>query len=320
MDLSVIVSAYNLGENILPCLKSLHNQNIENTEYLIVDDGSIDDTEYIIKNYIQSIKDKRFLYLKKENGGISDARNFGINNARGKYLFFIDGDDYIEPNVLNKLLLEIKKQNVEMLDFGFKVKNKGCVRIPYKEKYNSILNGIDAFNKIYFDEGNFWANVWHFIIKKEFIIKNNLFFKKGIYIEDLLWTINCVLYAKEYYHDGSIIAYNYIVRDNTITTDDSKASKRIKDHFYVLEKLKKEINQKNVLNKNIIQNFLVKTYIREAIIANTKDVKINLKEIKLFMNNMPLDKKDKLKLIVLNLPSIFRKKICKWIYINKIKL
>ena len=92
---SVIVPVYNTEKYIDKCLDSLVNQTMKDVEIIVVNDGSIDHSEEKIKNYENNYP-KMIKYLKKENGGLSDARNYGIKYATGKYLAFVDSDDYIE--------------------------------------------------------------------------------------------------------------------------------------------------------------------------------------------------------------------------------
>ena len=95
--ISVIFPIYNVEEYIRACVDSILNQSFKNIEVLLVDDGSPDNSSAIIDEY--SKKDKRVKALHKQNGGLSDARNYGIENASGDYLMFIDGDDFLFENM-----------------------------------------------------------------------------------------------------------------------------------------------------------------------------------------------------------------------------
>lgn len=99
--ITVIIPAYNIENYILFCLRSIAAQTYKNFEVLCVDDGSTDNTAEVIRKFCNS--DERFKLLQKKNGGVSSARNFGIDNAKGKYVSFIDGDDYIAENFLERL-------------------------------------------------------------------------------------------------------------------------------------------------------------------------------------------------------------------------
>lgn len=98
--ISIIVPTYNLSNYIVDCLKSISNQSFQNWECIIVNDGSTDNSELIIKNYIKH--NPRFIYIYQENQGVSSARNNGVLNSCGKYILPLDGDDIIQPNYLEK--------------------------------------------------------------------------------------------------------------------------------------------------------------------------------------------------------------------------
>lgn len=104
--ISVIVPIYNASSTLLAALTSIKDQNYKNLEVLLIDDGSIDDSPVICKK-IQSI-DNRFKYIRKENGGVSSARNLGLTLSTGSYIAFIDADDTIDPSFLSDLLSLLK--------------------------------------------------------------------------------------------------------------------------------------------------------------------------------------------------------------------
>ena len=105
--ISVIVTFYNLEEYVSNCMDSLTNQDYKNCEFICVDDGSTDNTLEKLNTYSS---DNRVRVLHKKNGGLSDARNFGLENATGEYITFIDGDDYVHPNYISNLV-NAKKNN-----------------------------------------------------------------------------------------------------------------------------------------------------------------------------------------------------------------
>ena len=110
--ISVIIPVYNAENYLEQCLNSIKNQTYKNFEVIIVNDGSKDNSDSICKKFAQS--DSRFRYFSKENGGVSSARNFGLDNANGHYITFIDGDDWVEHNHLEILMDAIIKNNCEI--------------------------------------------------------------------------------------------------------------------------------------------------------------------------------------------------------------
>ena len=115
VKVSVIVPVYNVENYIEKCLDSLLNQTLDDIEIIVVNDGSTDNSANIIKEkYVNKI-----VYLEKENGGLSDARNFGLPHAKGKYIAFLDSDDYIEPTMYEKMYSVAEKEEADMVECDF---------------------------------------------------------------------------------------------------------------------------------------------------------------------------------------------------------
>lgn len=137
--ISIIIPVYNVEIYIEQCLDSIKKQSYQNFEVIIVNDGSQDNTESICKKIVQS--DARFKYFSKENGGVSSARNFGLDNANGHYITFIDGDDWVDPNHLEILIKSITENNSDIAICSYKEFRNNIFYIRYytnKEKH--LLN------------------------------------------------------------------------------------------------------------------------------------------------------------------------------------
>ena len=115
---SVIIPAYNIEDYIGRCLDSIISQTYKNLEIIVVDDGSRDYTGEILDNYAK--KDRRIKVIHKENGGVSSARNKGIEAAEGDYIGFIDGDDLIEPGMYKTLVDLLEEENADIAHCGRK--------------------------------------------------------------------------------------------------------------------------------------------------------------------------------------------------------
>lgn len=131
--ISVIVPIYNVSNFVKKCIESLINQTYENLEIVLVDDGSTDESGKICENY--ATRDSRICVYHKENGGLSDARNYGIEHAHGEFYAFVDGDDWIHPQMYEILITFIKKENADIVTCGFERKN-----MFFDEKYIDITN------------------------------------------------------------------------------------------------------------------------------------------------------------------------------------
>ena len=116
---SVIIPAYNIEDYIGRCLDSIISQTYKNLEIIVVDDGSRDYTGEILDNYAK--KDRRIKVIHKENGGVSSARNKGIEAAEGDYIGFIDGDDLIEPEMYKTLVDLLEEENADIAHCGYQM-------------------------------------------------------------------------------------------------------------------------------------------------------------------------------------------------------
>ena len=159
--ITIIINVYNGEKYIKKCLESVIKQTYKNIEILIINDGSTDKTLEIIKK----IKDKRITIINQKNTGLSLARNIGIDNSRGEYLYFVDADDYIEPDTIEYLYKLIKKHNVkiatcnciEIFDYNTKIKNK--------DENILIESGDFLLKKVLLSE-NYNGTIWNKLIKK----------------------------------------------------------------------------------------------------------------------------------------------------------
>lgn len=115
--ISVILPVYNVEPYIRSCLDSLSKQLYKNFEVLMVNDGSTDNSGVICQQYADS--DKRFRYFEKENGGLSDARNFGIKESKGEYITFVDSDDWITEEYLLFLIETLEKEQSDIVVSGY---------------------------------------------------------------------------------------------------------------------------------------------------------------------------------------------------------
>ena len=231
---SVIVPIYNVEKYLPKCLDSLINQTLDDIEIILVNDGSTDNSGNIAKEYKAKYNDK-FIYLEKENGGLSDARNFGIPYAKGEYIAFLDSDDYIEEDAYEKMYEKVKKEDADYIecDFIWEYPNKQIIdkRIEYIDKKDMVAKvRVVAWNKL---------------IKRELIIKNNITFPKGLRYEDIEFTYKLIPFLQKVsYIDKPFV--HYVQRNNSIA---NVQNEKTADIFIILDNVEKYYKEKNLYDE-----------------------------------------------------------------------
>lgn len=212
---SIIIPVYNGEKHIEKCINNVLKQTYKNLEIIIINDGSKDKTENILDE-IQKL-DNRIKIINKENTGVSDTRNFGINIATGEYIMFLDSDDYLQKNCIKELVKLINKNNNDLILFGFKVLGDNK-RKNDTENLKEIKNKEEALKAIIATKKNIYGYIWRAIYSKKMLIENNILFPVGIKIyEDYLFLTKCIFYSnglgittKEY--------YNYVLGETSMST------------------------------------------------------------------------------------------------------
>lgn len=233
MKLSIVIPVYNVGKYLHTCLSSLLRQNLTDYEVIIVNDGSTDNSATIAETFC--LEYQNFHLYHKENGGLSSARNFGIEKAVGKYIYFLDSDDYLEDKALSIILDEVEKYDLDGIAFDFRKVSEQGKDIPKKNYYLDI--GIVSGNE-FLDTFTCISNVWCYLYRKDTLVENQLNFFNGIYHEDELFTPQAISYCKRFKFIN-IVAYNYLQRSGSIMTTltEEQELKKFNSKITVLEKL-----------------------------------------------------------------------------------
>ena len=257
--ISIIIPVYNVENFLEKCLDSVINQTYKNLEIICVNDGSKDNSLKILNEYAK--KDERICVVNKKNGGLSSARNAGLDIASGKYCYFLDSDDWIELNTIELLVEKMTTNDVDVVVHGIK-------NICYDEQSRQIVqdceNWLNSFNK---EQGVFFVPLeinekipcvaWNKLYKMEIINKYNCRFPEGLINEDeaFIWTymIHC---DKYYYLD--LLLYNYLRRSDSIMGKKDTTIKvldilKIQEIIYQTVFINNKIDMyKEVLTKNYI--------------------------------------------------------------------
>ncbi|MGA1226452.1 MAG: glycosyltransferase [Tamlana sp.] len=196
MILSIIIPLYNVEDHVETCIVSLLNQNLSLDEYeiLVINDGSTDNSVGVVKKIMEN--NSNINIINQKNCGVGSARNKGLSMARGKYIYFIDPDDYLASNVLRPLLNCIEANDLEILTFSsLNTTQKSLIKSSLKSPKKIDINSISGFD--YIAEYGYKNEVWWYIIKKSFIDNNSFKFIEGRWMEDAIFTVNLILNAKK---------------------------------------------------------------------------------------------------------------------------
>lgn len=235
MKISVIIPVYNVEKYLEQCVDSVIALK-GNIEILLVDDGSRDSSGALCDTF--SAKDNRITVIHKENGGLSDARNAGIKAATGDYLFFIDSDDFIDPESTERMLLQLENNPDILMGLYKNYYSDTAVSEPENSLVFKGMKGLyemqEFLSMVPADGNTDYITAWRFIVKADLIRENNLFFMKGIYHEDEEWTERLFLKAK-----NLLVANEYFylyrqAREGAITA--TVKPKNLFDRFIILEK------------------------------------------------------------------------------------
>ena len=214
--ISIIVPVYNVEKYLKRCVDSILAQTYKNLEVVLVNDGSTDNSGVICDEYAK--EDTRIKVVHKENGGVSTARNVGLEVATGECIGFIDSDDYIEPTMFETLLSKLEKENADMVICGFRQ-----VQVNGVAKINKVDHNIDWSKeniiKNYFTQGIIKELMYAPVNKlyKKSLIRNLRFCEKYRMGEDILFLFQCIeKMNKLAYVDG--VFYNYVMRENSAMT------------------------------------------------------------------------------------------------------
>lgn len=306
---SIIVPIYNVEKYIERCIKSLISQTYRDIEILLINDGSLDDSKNICERYEKI--DKRIKLYNKENGGLSDARNYGLKRATGEYILFVDSDDYIESNAVEVLIAEMQKDNLDIVAGNAALEadgeDKKYLDIT-KHDDNKVTNGLEYYVSS-IETDCFQASPWVYMYKSEIILKNNLFFEKGILHEDEEWTPRIMIKVKRVKYINFVFYHYTVSRENSIMNSKDK-TKNMVDLFNTYKKLEKIFNETEASKEQHkkMNDYLCRGYINACALepVDQKVYKENVDYEFIFRNAKKLKTKIKL-LIFLISKKLYRK-------------
>ena len=223
--LSIIIPVYKAEKSLARCIESVLSQSFVDWEMILVDDGSPDNSGIICDEY--ALKDSRIMALHKENGGPSSARNLGLEQAKGKYIWFVDADDWIEPLSLSVIFHAIEGNDADICFFGLNSISTSNVSSPYDlkqivgdiqgfVKYNGKDECGEAISRLEIIGGMGWT--WNKWFKNSIIQKYQIRFDRRFAIqEDHLFTLNYLLHVNSILLT-SLAPYNYVMSGGSLLT------------------------------------------------------------------------------------------------------
>lgn len=316
---SVVVPVYNVEKYLENCVYSIIKQTYENIEIILVDDGSTDNSSSLCDSFMK--RDKRINVYHKKNGGLSDARNYGIEQSKGKYLTFVDSDDTLENDCIEYLYNLLNKYNTMMSICNYNVITNNKI-ISYTTKDLEFkFDKITALKEL-LKENKFSVSSCAKMYEKNLF--NNVKFPVGKLCEDNGTTYKLVEKCA-YIAYGSKSKYNYYKRENSIMT--SSFNEKKFDLIELVDQMKSDLESKypelhdDILKKQILSRFSI---LRQIVLSdyNNKEkideiVKFLKKNKKFIFTNKNVSKREKMAMLSL----LFGKKFFKfsWVMYTKIK-
>lgn len=286
IKISIIIPAYNAEVFLGETLKSIMNQTFKNYEVIVVDDGSIDNTSKVFEQFVQ--QDSRFSLLQKVNGGVSSARNVGLNAAIGKYITFLDADDTYEQDYLQYLYEEISK-GYDIVYCGYNYIHENG---SFKNKINTTFSKKNVGEKYLKRKVIFHTS--SIIIKNEYIRDNGFMFLEGIsWGEDIEFFCKCLLNTKKIsYVDKYLSNYRYEHSESQLS---DFSPEKIDENILLFENmLKNSMININMTVDEIIRKYRIPAFIIYPLINefnpnnDTKDIRTFVDKYSGYISNISL--------------------------------
>lgn len=227
VKISVIVPVYNTEKYLKKCLDSIIFQTFQDIEILIMNDGSTDGSKNIIDEYAKKYPKIKAFHL--QNGGVSKARNLGIENASGEYITFLDSDDYIDLDLYEKMYEKAYGKDVVECDYIWEYAKKN--RYDY---YNQKIHPLLAVRAV----------VWNRLYKRELLIDHNITFHEGVYYEDVEFCYEVFPYIQNFAYVKDVYVH-YVQREGSIT---SNKTDKLRDIYTVLDSTIEYYKKNNFYN------------------------------------------------------------------------
>lgn len=233
---SIIVPVYNAEKYLHRCVDSILKQSMENFELLLVNDGSIDSSSSIIDAYAQN--DDRIRAIHKSNGGVSSARNMGLNASQGKYVTFVDSDDWVESTLLNDCYSILETYSVDIIRWGYSCEYNESSRKVVCDKEYLTDNVVEMLNLN--EDCSYYGFVWNTMYRREAL--NGLLFDESLcWLEDHIFTYHAYTQSKSMYMLDKVYYHH---------TTQIKSLSNIRNPYVIRDAAQKEL----LVKLNIVKN------------------------------------------------------------------
>ena len=285
--ISVIVPIYRVEPYLDRCIRSLVDQTYYNLEIILIDDGSPDKCPEICDEWEK--KDHRIKVIHKENGGLSDARNAGMQIMTGDYVSYIDSDDWVSGNMYEKMLYKIKEQKADICECQFQ-KTSGDIKNDIQQQTDNVnvLNKKEALKAVIEEKIN--PVVWNKIYKREIV--EGLFFEKGRCNEDEFFTYKAIDKADKIIQIQDVCYYYFFREDSIINeTYNIKRLDGLEARYQRMNYLEKYPEVYGIAKRRLVFNCMYH-YQKGIRFLSGAELKILKSKVKEIYQNIPIDKKD----------------------------
>ena len=263
---SVVVPIYNTGKFVRKCIDSVLNQSYDNIELILINDGSKDNSLEIINSYKD---DKKIKIFSHDNHGAAYTRNFGLKKACGKYITFVDSDDYIEKDYIKRYVSHFKKNtDVVLGGYNKEINDKKTSFIPKGCKWD-VYRFSATCGKMY---------------RREFLVKNKIEYANTEFLEDVIFNLTCLFKNANYVFLKDSL-YNYVYNCNSISNDYGRKESQIVNILASLKYINKIALDNNYKEYKYLINYYMETYLFMVFMCCKKSSYSFLKEnVSNFMN------------------------------------
>lgn len=310
MKVSIIVPIYNVEKYVDMCVESLLVQSYKNIEILLIDDGSTDRSKNICEKY--KMNDSRIKLYSQKNSGVSSARNLGLRCSTGDYIMFVDSDDWVEKNYVEKMMKNISKCDCAICGYYEEYKNKTfnhrvSVEPLFEKSEEAIIKVLN---------NNYGGYIYNKIFKRKILLENNIIFDKNVHMcEDMLFVVQYLTKCNNVYASNDSL-YHYRMRKSSAVWQKNNKYITVFTSYDLIENLVKSINIDYLIDcKRLNSYFMLNSKLKKKLISSEKDFKKLYKKV---INTKEVSNNLKLKLFLLkNFKIIYNLYMKLKIYKNK---